>query len=89
VKLLVSFQTIGAALDFEKAMKSKQLPVEIIPTPRCLGVSCSYSAIIEHQHNSDINNVPQDGSKLYQIIVNDTGHEIYEPYNQLVSELRG
>jgi hypothetical protein len=82
LKLLITFETIGAALDFEKVMKDKQLPIKIIPTPRCLGVTCSYSALIDYQQHIDISDFLQTNgvaySKLYQIVVNDKGHEVYE-----------
>jgi hypothetical protein len=86
LKLLVTFQTIGAAFDFERAMKAKQCPVEITLTPRCLGASCSYSAIVEYEQDgapSPIDLLQSERieySKTYQIAVNGKGDEIYEPY---------
>jgi hypothetical protein len=85
LKLLVTFQTIGAAFDFQKAIKGKPLSCEITLTPRCLGVTCSYSALIEYQQDIDLADFFQNNvivhSKLYQINVNDKGQEIYEPYD--------
>jgi hypothetical protein len=86
LKLIVTFQTVGAALAFENTMKAKQRPVKIIPTPRCLGVTCSYSAVIEYQQNINLSDLLQNDlaeyeySKIYQIIVNNKGDEVYEPY---------
>jgi hypothetical protein len=83
VKLLATFETIGAALDFEKAMKNRSSPVEIMPTPRCLGVACSYSALIECQEGGAAADALPDAlrthSKLYRIVMNAKGREVYEP----------
>jgi hypothetical protein len=107
LKLLLTFETIGAAFSFQKAIKNNllaaaansaahaplvlpeikdQVSCEIILTPRCLGVTCSYSALIEYQQHIDIADFLQTNliaySKLYQIIINDKGQEIYERYKQ-------
>jgi hypothetical protein len=96
LKLLLTFKTIGAAFDFQKAMKNKQLQkstfknnrflnVDIIPTPRCLGVGCSYSAVIEYQEAASLfdflKNNAVEYSKIYQITVDDKDREIYKLYN--------
>jgi hypothetical protein len=86
LKLLVTFATIGAAFDFQKAMEGKPLSCEIIPSPRCLGVSCLYAAMIEYQADIDVmallkNNLIEY-SIIYQIVINDKGHEVYEEYKE-------
>jgi hypothetical protein len=55
VKFLLTFETIGAAFDFQALVKGRknQYGCKIIPTPRRLGVSCSYSVVFacEQEHN--------------------------------------
>jgi hypothetical protein len=85
LKLLVTFETIGAALYFEEAVKNNSLVAsKIIPTPRCLGISCSYSALIEYQQNVNISGFIKNDlvgySKIYKIIIDDNGDEVYELY---------
>jgi hypothetical protein len=82
VKLLLSFETIGAAFAFQKIVKN-QYDCKIIPTPRCLGVSCSYSAVFVYEQELDIVDFLRDHSvcysKIFQI-ADKNGTEVYEEY---------
>jgi hypothetical protein len=82
MKLLLTFPAIGAAFSFQKAVKNKPFSCKIIPTPRCLAVSCSYSAVVEYQPDIDLAGFLQDNSisysNMFQIIVNEKGCEVYK-----------
>jgi hypothetical protein len=47
VKVLLTFETIGAALDCEGILKDAGTPCKVIPVPRSLGVSCNYAVTLE------------------------------------------
>ncbi|MDR3302346.1 MAG: DUF3343 domain-containing protein [Spirochaetaceae bacterium] len=79
--LLITFETVGAAFDFQMLMDKKQLPAELIQNPRCLGLSCAFSARINFLCEDifeflKINRVVY--SKIYKIRMNHVGEELYE-----------
>jgi hypothetical protein len=47
VKLLVTFETVSAALEAEILCKDLGVPCRIIPVPRALSLSCGYALSAE------------------------------------------
>jgi hypothetical protein len=47
MNLLVTFETVSAALEGEIIVKELGLPCRIIPVPRALSASCGYAVSVE------------------------------------------
>jgi hypothetical protein len=47
MELLVTFETVSAALEGETIVKELGVPCRIIPVPRALSASCGYAVSVE------------------------------------------
>jgi hypothetical protein len=47
MELLVTFETVSAALEGELLLKDTGIPCRIIPVPRALSASCGYALSVE------------------------------------------